>query len=140
MPIRKEFRGFYGRAWRNEVRPRILARAGNKCEQCGVPNHATVFRIGGSWLEVHVHWYQGVRKLWRDSDGSPLSKRPEGKRRKVTVVLTVAHLNHTPGDDRGENLQALCQFHHLAWDKGHHAETRAIRKDAARPLLREAAV
>jgi hypothetical protein len=29
--------------------------------------------------------------------------------RTVLIVLAVAHLNHTPGDDRDENLAALCQ-------------------------------
>jgi len=41
------------------------------------------------------------------------------------VVLTVAHLNHTPEDVRDENLAAMCQSCHLAYDGPHHAETRA---------------
>lgn len=53
----------------------------------------------------------------------------------IKVVLGVAHLNHTPGDDRDENLKALCQWCHLNYDKIHHRETRAARKDKARPLL-----
>jgi hypothetical protein len=63
----------------------------------------------------------------------------EGKRtgrlRQIYVVLTIAHLNHTPGDDRPENLKALCQWCHLNYDKLHHKETRALRKDRTRPLL-----
>jgi hypothetical protein len=53
----------------------------------------------------------------------------------VHIVLTVAHLNHTPGDDRDENLQALCQWCHLTHDLQDHHETRAARKDASRPLI-----
>ena len=53
----------------------------------------------------------------------------------MVIVLTVAHLNHDPADNRDENLKALWQWCHLNWDKLHHAETRAIRKDQARPLL-----
>ncbi len=56
-------------------------------------------------------------------------------RRQVLIVLTVAHLNHVAGDDRDENLLALCQWCHLNYDKLHHKETRSARKDAARPLL-----
>lgn len=43
------------------------------------------------------------------------------------VVLTTAHLNHIPEDCRPENLRAMCQACHLAYDREHHAETRAGR-------------
>lgn len=45
-------------------------------------------------------------------------------------TLTVAHLNHEPGDCRKENLKALCAPCHLRYDANHHAETRKrkIRK------------
>lgn len=39
---------------------------------------------------------------------------------KSKVVLTVAHLNHNPEDCSEENLKALCQKCHLAYDKEHH--------------------
>lgn len=55
------------------------------------------------------------------------------------VVLTVAHFNHTPGDNRPENLIALCQRCHLALDREQHTQnakqTRLDKKDASRPLL-----
>jgi hypothetical protein len=38
----------------------------------------------------------------------------------IVIVLTVAHLNHTPEDCRPENLAAMCQRHHLAYDHDHH--------------------
>jgi hypothetical protein len=38
MPIRKEFRKFYGKKWREEIRPKVQARAGDCCEQCGAEN------------------------------------------------------------------------------------------------------
>lgn len=47
------------------------------------------------------------------------------------VVLTVAHLNHTPEDCDPANLRAMCQGCHLHYDKDHHAETaRATRARA----------
>jgi hypothetical protein len=49
---------------------------------------------------------------------------------KGKVVLTVAHLNHTPSDCRPENLAAMCQRCHLRYDREHHAATRAARKAA----------
>jgi 5-methylcytosine-specific restriction endonuclease McrA len=55
----------------------------------------------------------------------------------IKVVLTIMHLNHTPGDDRDENLKAGCQRCHLNYDKEYHRMRRAERKDKERPLLQE---
>jgi hypothetical protein len=41
-----------------------------------------------------------------------------------TVVLTVAHLDHTPENCHPANLRAMCQGCHLRYDRDHHAETR----------------
>lgn len=47
----------------------------------------------------------------------------------IIIVLTVAHLNHQPEDCRLENLRALCQRHHLAYDLEHHQQNaRATRR------------
>ena len=49
----------------------------------------------------------------------------------LVIVLTTAHLNHEPEDCRPENLAAMCQRHHLAYDAQHHKETAyATRKRA----------
>jgi hypothetical protein len=55
----------------------------------------------------------------------------------IKVVLTIAHLNHTPGDDREENLNALCQRCHPNYDSEYHRMRRAERKDKERPILAE---
>ncbi len=60
------------------------------------------------------------RWAWADDD------------RPLVIVLTVAHLNHTPEDCRPENLAAMCQRHHLAYDAQHHKQTGySTRKRAA---------
>lgn len=41
------------------------------------------------------------------------------------VILTVAHLDHTPEHCDPDNLRAMCQRCHLAYDRDHHAATRA---------------
>lgn len=41
-----------------------------------------------------------------------------------TVVLTVAHLNHQPEDNRDDNLAALCQRCHLNYDRHIHIHNR----------------
>ena len=47
-------------------------------------------------------------------------------------MLTTAHLDHTPENCSDDNLKALCQRCHLAWDRNHHManahRTRRIRK------------
>jgi hypothetical protein len=147
MPIRPELRQFYGRKWRTVTRPRILARAGDKCEQCKKTNHARVETVsfkgaGGQpimlWRDVGAGWW-----CWNNGKYSTAKSTDEffggpdwrGDIRTVRVVLTIAHLNHRAGDDRDENLKALCQWCHLNYDKLHHRETRATRKDRARPLI-----
>lgn len=133
MPIKPELRHFYGRVWRTVTRPRILARAGNKCEQCGVPGAKgpKILRgPAGTWRSTFGGW-------WHICTGG-IVQGIDGPTRHVTVVLTIAHLNHKPGDDRDENLKALCQWCHLDYDKMHHKESRAVRKDRARPIIRKA--
>ena len=39
------------------------------------------------------------------------------------VVLTIAHLDHTPENCNPDNLRALCQKCHLTYDAKHHAQT-----------------
>jgi hypothetical protein len=140
LPIRPELRHFYGREWREVTRPRILARAKKRCEQCDVPNHETVTRVEGWWLEWILAFGAEPVCRWRDETGGIYDDPdapPRLKARAVRIVLAVAHLNHVPGDDREKNLEALCQWCHLNYDKLHHRATREARKDAARPLLQK---
>lgn len=46
------------------------------------------------------------------------------------VVLTVAHLNHTPEDVRRENLRAWCQRCHNTYDAPMRAAGRKARRAA----------
>jgi len=137
MPIARELRHFYGREWRLVTRPRILERAGDRCEQCGAPDRQFVLRGPlGTWFDTfpmrpsfwrtHLGWKVHVLELDRMRVDSI---------RRVYIVLAVAHLNHIPGDDRDENLKALCQWCHLNYDCQAHRATRATRKDNSRPLL-----
>jgi hypothetical protein len=51
------------------------------------------------------------------------------------VVLTVAHLDHTPENCAPSNLRALCQRCHLHYDREQHARTRyATRRGAAQTV------
>jgi len=45
------------------------------------------------------------------------------------VILTVAHLDHTPENCCDDNLRALCQRCHLRYDSRHHARTVRTTRD-----------
>lgn len=86
-------------------------------------------------------WWSFFETRWRDHFGCVSSPpRFYHAERRVRIILTVAHLNHRPGDDRDENLKALCQWCHLNYDKLHHKETRSMRKDARTPIQWEAGI
>lgn len=119
MPIKPENRKRYPADWK-QIRRRILDRAGNRCEFCGVENH---------------------------------SLRKNGNGKLVKIVLTIAHLDHTPENCSPDNLRALCQRCHNRYDAKHRAETRgskamqsmmddvnaALMEDRVRPLHERAA-
>jgi hypothetical protein len=139
MPIRKDLAQFYRGAWL-ETRSRILARAGDCCELCGKPNRARVFTftrtVGGRRA---MWWLLEPALYWRDDRGEiDLNVVFPALPRQIRVVLGVAHLNHVAGDDREENLKALCGWCHLHLDQGQHKQTRSTRKDAKRPILKAA--
>ena len=86
----------------NDIRDQILLRAGFRCE--GSPRF-------------------------------PWCRAADGERHPVTgsrVVLTIAHLDHTPENCAPENLRAWCQRCHLVYDAPHHAETRRATREQAR--------
>lgn len=93
--------------WKTEIRPRILARAGNCCEFCGVPNKQV-----------------GSRR--RDGTWHP---SPIGYTR---IVLTIAHLDHDPEnhDVQDDRLTALCQYCHLNYDAAEKARRRKAKTEA----------
>jgi len=105
MPILPENRGRYPADW-PAISERIrFARALGRCEcrgECGRPM-------------VHLE----VDDRCRNVHGQPAY----GTGSKV--VLTTAHLDHTPENCGDDNLKAMCQGCHLHYDRGHHAETRA---------------
>ena len=50
----------------------------------------------------------------------------------VRIVLTIAHLDHTPEHCSPENLRALCQRCHNRYDAEHRKETRSNNKKVKR--------
>jgi 5-methylcytosine-specific restriction endonuclease McrA len=131
MPIKPENKARYPKDWK-AIRARILERAGNCCEQCKVANHTRIARGTGEDADTYMtddaRWYcadtgecYGERRM---SDYDVL--------RMTDIVLTIAHLDHTPENCADDNLKALCQRCHLRYDAEHHARssqaTRHSRK------------
>lgn len=103
-PIRPENRNRYPADWA-DISLAIKDRAGWRCEcggECGRPAE----HLDDTGRCVNTH-------------GRPAYRT--GSR----VVLTTAHLNHTPEDCDPANLKAMCQGCHLHYDRQHHAQTRA---------------
>jgi len=140
MPIRESERARYPADWSTVVVPRIRARSGGRCEcfgDCG-RDHEPEMRMTPEPLE---------------SAPMDLGLAPSGPARPATVpyvearceavngwlhpvtrslvVLTVAHLDHTPENCDDTNLLDMCQRCHLKYDAPHHAETRAAARRAA---------
>ena len=122
-----------------EIRERILKRAENKCEFCGVQNQKLIFNgiafIDGKILRV----YQDSDLRVFDASNSvevkysgmvePLNGNPYQK--ATRVILTIAHLDHDKSnfevaDDR---LKALCQACHLNYDRPRHNENRKFGRN-----------
>jgi len=108
MPIRPENKDRYPKDW-PAISLRIRERAGNRCEKCGVPNGEFIVRHDDGTWEITDMIFAGTK-----------------------IVLTVAHLDHTPEHCDDENLRAWCQRCHNRYDeperrRGIRARARASR-------------
>lgn len=107
----------YPANWKSEIAPRILKRANNACEACGLENKKTVWSVP-LWVK-EVGRYKR-RQIWVESlsDAQRLSVISTGKPKTVKVVLTVAHLDHDEENHKvkDERLKAMCQWCHLNYD------------------------
>ena len=126
MPIRPENRDRYPADWREislEVR---FERAKGRCECDGRCGRPTV-HLGGDGRCNALH-------------GKPIplygGMKLRDPKRRGTVILTTAHLDHTPENVDRANLMAMCQGCHLHYDREHHAETRRLsQRDKGQLLL-----
>ncbi len=94
-----------------DIRARILARAHDKCELCGVINHAWVVR----WKHVWKGW-----SYCQQSDADVF----DGIGKVVKIVLTIAHIDQDTKNNEPWNLLALCQRCHNKIDLPHRIKNR----------------
>ncbi len=102
MPIRPSEKARYPKNWK-AISAGIRERAEDRCEcvdECG----------------LHP-WGRCVEKQGRKAFFA-----------KGKIILTVAHLDHTPENCAPGNLKAMCQRCHLRYDRHHHAETARMTR------------
>ena len=107
----------YPKNWK-EIRERILERAENKCECCGLQNAIKVisYKIKNKTFWVTIEkWFNNQLKM------IPY--------KEVKVVLTIAHLDHdeTNHDVKDKRLMALCQLCHLRYDAKEKQKRRLFK-------------
>lgn len=105
----------YPKNWKTEIRPAVLKRANNCCEECFVPNHELIYRS----IKGKSDWLLAPEGHMVDSmalDGVKFTK----------IILTIAHLDHDKlnHDVKLDRLKALCQRCHLKYDMSHHVDNR----------------
>ena len=112
-PIRAEERARYPKNWR-EISRKVRERAMGRCEcsgECGRDHEPFAFSTRCAAVNWHYH--------------------PDTN---AQVVLTVAHLDHTPENCDPENLKAMCQRCHNAMDAPVRAAGIKSRRRAARAV------
>ena len=87
------------------------------------------FRYPKNWKEIRLQILQRANNRCEFCGRLNHSIVDNGHCKMIKVVLTIAHLNHTPEDCRPENLRALCQRCHNQYDAKHRAETRKKYKN-----------
>lgn len=136
MPIKPENAKRYPPNW-NEIRAKVLARAGNRCEQCKVKNRALGGRMkDGRWLPALPLGERRLRLEWPQPGTLAWCQKGQTSERLriIRIVLTIAHLDHTPENCALENLRAWCQRCHLAYDHKHHQQNAYATRRKGRAL------
>ncbi len=132
MPIKPENKARYPKDWK-QIRERILARAGNCCEKCKAPNRERIARGKGEDADTYM---LSSAYVYCAESGTLLGQCRHSDYevdRMVNVVLSIAHLDHTPENCDDDNLRAWCQRCHLRYDVEHHKRNaRATRRKALR--------
>lgn len=133
MPIRPDLKPLYPDNWA-EIRTKILERAEDRCEWCGIKNGSFGIRDLDGDFHHFMEFQQGPlddEKFANDAKG-------------FVIVLTIAHLDHDPTHNDGmedgglpvpadeANLVALCQQCHNRHDGPHRGGNRVLTWDKKR--------
>jgi len=133
MPIRPERMSRYpGGSIRSPEWKAIVAavgeRSGWKCEACGVPHKAWIWRGRG----IHEGLYRiETSEVFDEDSGEPRGTIGYAMFRSppaVEIILTVAHFDHDETNNNLANLRHWCQLHHNRHDAPHRAAGIAARR------------
>jgi len=121
MPIRPENKARYPNDWK-AISKRVREAAGQRCQQCCAPNGEQIFRFTSEDYGNAPTYMTTDGDVHHAETGDRIDDVPpcfitdvhDGK--WVRVVLTVAHLDHTPENCADENLRAWCQRCHNLYD------------------------
>lgn len=122
----------YPANWKTEIRPAIIAREGNKCKFCNVPNGKAILRGHYSGIEVYQ---DDDGNIYNAANSDVLGSAYVGDvcndpyKQAIVVVLTIAHLDHDVSNNDHSNLAALCQRCHNRHDKEHRGASRVKNKE-----------
>lgn len=134
MPIKPENKARYPANWK-QIRAEILERAGHRCENCKVLNYARIVR--GTGEDADTYMTDDAEVYCADTGESLGQCRMsdyETNGKGIDIVLTIAHLDHTPENCAPDNLKALCQRCHLRYDAAHHAATARNTRQARKAI------
>ena len=100
------------------IRAFVRARAGDRCEGCGLKNHVLGYRLKDGYFVETTGWLHFGDMI--DVDGRPT--------KVIQIVCTVAHLDHGLSNHHTDNLRFWCQQCHNRHDAAHRAAGRRRRE------------
>lgn len=109
-----------------QTRQRILTRAKDRCEQCGMINRKFIYKSNRYYI------LDGDQLHYNSLIDMGMSKADALKRLNLTeIVLTIAHLDHDKENHQVTDgrLKALCQKCHLQYDIPRHIENRKYGRE-----------
>jgi hypothetical protein len=138
MPIKPENKHLYPANWAEISHHIIHVRAENKCEFCGLPNHAVGYRAhDGKFIPVGGNIVLDLAGSGRDYPSVQLLPYKKAKevadhhtadcdyqRKYIVIVLTTMHLDHDPTNNTESNLKVACQQCHNQYDAKHRQSTK----------------
>ncbi len=126
MPIKPENKARYPKNW-PEIRERIRARSGDRCEWCGVKNYAIGYRKpDGAFVLLGMT----PEECGESCDAVALDGT-----KVIRIVLTVAHVHdHNPENCADDNLAHLCQRCHNKHDAPMRRQHAAQSRKAGRAI------
>lgn len=130
MPIRPSEKARYPKNW-NSISRRIRERAKDRCEcmgECDVEH-----KKSPRWTKIGLSRWGSTKDLRCPEKNREVSAWAMSQGRMARIVLTVAHLDHTPENCEDDNLKAMCQRCHLRYDRHQHAKNARATREANNP-------